>query len=99
VKRLVAVSAFVAIGLVALPALSQQRPAMTAHFIDVGQAHATLLEFPCGAMLIDAGTQDDEHETKLLNYLRACFTRRADFEPPAYAREDREGGGTCGICV
>ena len=77
-KRLSAISAFVAIGLVALPALSQQRPAMTAHFIDVGQAHATLLEFPCGAMLIDAGTQDDEHETKLLNYLRAFFTRRAD---------------------
>ncbi len=46
--RLWALSAFVAIGLVALPALSQQRPAMTAHFIDVGQAHATLLEFPCG---------------------------------------------------
>jgi competence protein ComEC len=77
-KRLLAVSAFVAFGLVALPALSQQRPAMTAHFIDVGQAHATLLEFPCGAMLIDAGTQDDEHETKLVDYLNAFFTRRAD---------------------
>jgi beta-lactamase superfamily II metal-dependent hydrolase len=65
-KRLVAISAFVAIGLVARPALSQEWPAMTAHFIDVGQAHAPLLEFPCGALLIDAGTQDDEHETKLL---------------------------------
>ena len=79
-KRRLAVSAFVAIGLVALPAFSQLRPAMTAHFIDVGQAHATLLEFPCGAMLIDAGTQDDEHETRLLDYLEAFFRRRADLD-------------------
>jgi hypothetical protein len=34
----------------ALPALSQPDPSMTAHFIDTGQAHATLLEFPCGAI-------------------------------------------------
>jgi hypothetical protein len=33
-KRLLAVSAFVAFGLVALPALSQQRPAMTAGAIN-----------------------------------------------------------------
>ncbi|OFW02255.1 MAG: hypothetical protein A3J29_23155 [Acidobacteria bacterium RIFCSPLOWO2_12_FULL_67_14b] len=51
---------------------------MTAHFIDVGQAHATLLEFSCGAMLIDAGTQDDAHETALLGYLDAFFARRTD---------------------
>ena len=28
---------------------------MSAHFINVGQADATLLEFQCGAILIDAG--------------------------------------------
>lgn len=33
-------------------------PKMVAHFIDVGQADATLLEFPCGAVLIDAGAED-----------------------------------------
>ena len=30
-------------------------PVMKAHFIDVGQANATLLEFKCGVVLIDAG--------------------------------------------
>jgi len=33
---------------------------MRAHFPPVGQAHATLLEFPCGAAPIDAGAQDAE---------------------------------------
>ena len=31
---------------------------MTAHFINIGQGQSVLLEFPCGAMLIDAGAQD-----------------------------------------
>lgn len=51
---------------------------MYAHFIDVGQANATVLEFPCGAVLIDAGAQDTVHVTKLLNYLSAFFNRRTD---------------------
>jgi hypothetical protein len=38
--------------LAALPALSQPSPSMTAHFIKVGQAHATWLEFSCGRCLI-----------------------------------------------
>ncbi len=79
-KRLGVVFAFLGLGVLALPAFSQQRPAMTAHFIDVGQAHATLLEFACGAMLIDAGSQDDAHETALLAYLEAFFDRRSDLD-------------------
>jgi beta-lactamase superfamily II metal-dependent hydrolase len=71
-------AAFLAVLAVSLPAVSQLTPSMTAHFIDVGQAHATLLEFPCGAMLIDVGTQDDAHETTLVNYLESFFARRAD---------------------
>lgn len=51
---------------------------MIAHFIDVGQGDATLLEFPCGAILIDAGGQDENSEKKLIDYLHAFFNRRTD---------------------
>lgn len=62
----------------AIPAYAQSR--MTAHFIDVGQADATLLEFSCGAMLIDAGSQDGAHTTALKNYLVEFFDRRSDLD-------------------
>lgn len=76
-------AAFVVIFLTAvflgtLPALAQSR--MTAHFINVGQADATLLEFSCGAMLIDAGAQDDAHTLVLKNYLEKFFERRSDLD-------------------
>jgi competence protein ComEC len=64
------------LGLLASVATGQQ-PKMTAHFIDVGQAHATLLEFPCGAMLIDAGS-DADHDSSLVAYLTKFFQRRSD---------------------
>lgn len=61
---------------------------MRVHFIDVGQGAATLVEFPCAAILIDSGGErwpEDEalparyDSTKaLLAYLRAFFDRRAD---------------------
>jgi len=51
---------------------------MRAHFIDVGQGAATLLEFPCGAVLIDAGAQDVTYEARLLDYLDRFFSRRSD---------------------
>ena len=33
-------------------------PVMRAHFVDMGQANATLLKPPCGAMLVEAGAQE-----------------------------------------
>src|SRR5437868_3907490 len=53
-------------------------PEMQAHFIDVGQGACTLLEFPCGALLIDTGAQDNDHVDQLVEYLRSFFRRRAD---------------------
>lgn len=68
---------FCALLLLRAPSAPGQAPTMTAHFIDVGQAHATLLEFPCGAMLIDAGS-DEDHPESLVAYLSAFFQRRTD---------------------
>jgi len=54
---------------------------MVAHFIDIGQANATLLEFQCGTVLIDAGTQltaTKESTDKLTAYLDEFFSRRTD---------------------
>jgi competence protein ComEC len=54
---------------------------MTFHFIDIGQGDATLLEFPCGAALIDTGGEQNElfdSNRALLAYLDAFFERRAD---------------------
>src|SRR5688572_31717953 len=51
---------------------------MMAHFIDVGQAHSTLLEFSCGAILIDAGAQDDANEQTPIGYLETFLDRRTD---------------------
>lgn len=50
---------------------------MYAHYIDVGQGQAILMEFPHGAVLIDAGAQPD-HEIGLISYLKKFFLRRAD---------------------
>jgi competence protein ComEC len=62
-------------------ALSQAPPdssVMYARFIDVGQGNATLLEFPCGAVLIDAGGENDSTTAGLVQFLEAVFRRRQD---------------------
>ena len=53
-------------------------PVMYTHYIKVGQGDATLLEFPCGAILIDAGAQDNTHIEKLITYLTGFFSKRSD---------------------
>ena len=57
-----------------------QGPVMKAHFIDVGQANATLLEFKCGVVLIDAGAQDDEHVDGLLDFITSVFDARPELD-------------------
>ncbi|MBI5495244.1 MAG: MBL fold metallo-hydrolase [Deltaproteobacteria bacterium] len=55
----------------------------TLHALDVGQGAATLLEFPCGAMLVDAGAEVSTHfdGVKLLKrQLEAFFARRTDLQ-------------------
>src|SRR5687768_10175515 len=56
------------------------QPVMRAHHIAVGQGDATLLEFPCGAVLVDAGAQDAEHVTRLVDYLARFFAGRPDLQ-------------------
>lgn len=53
------------------------------HFIDVGQGLAVLLEFPCGAALIDTGGELDarfDSNAALQGYLDAFFARRTDLK-------------------
>jgi beta-lactamase superfamily II metal-dependent hydrolase len=57
---------------------SAQTASMTAHFINIGQGQSVLLEFPCGAVLIDAGAQDAAARTRLIAYLNTFFARRTD---------------------
>lgn len=63
-----------------VPLWSHAEEAMHAHFINVGQGDATLLEFPCGAILIDAGAQDAANVDVLVNYLEDFFKRRSDLK-------------------
>jgi competence protein ComEC len=54
---------------------------MTVHLIDVGQGAATLLEFSCGAVLVDTGGETNasfDSGQALLDYLNAFFARRSD---------------------
>lgn len=54
---------------------------MRLHFIDVGQGNSTLVEFPCAAMLIDAGGEmngDFSSNEALVSYLDDFFQSRPD---------------------
>ncbi len=64
-----------------LPVAAEAR--MRAHYINVGQADATLLEFERGAILIDAGgefTGDSLHLDHLVGYLSDVFANRPELE-------------------
>jgi len=68
-----------------LPAMEREAaaegPVMRAHFVNVGQANATLLEFPCGVVLVDAGAQDDEHSDGLVDFITSVFDARPALWP------------------
>lgn len=56
---------------------------MRAHFIDIGQGDATLLEFNCGVVMIDAGTETfatRDGTRRLMTYLEKFFERRSDLD-------------------
>lgn len=69
---------------------SEQRPpdtddtdSMTMHVIDIGQGQAILLEFPCGAALVDTGAElNDQWDGvgALRLYLEEFFRRRPDLD-------------------
>src|ERR1051325_11397417 len=58
---------------------AQAPPKMTLHFTDVGQGLSALIEFPCGAMLIDAGA-DIKRSFAVMNYLKTFFLGRTDLD-------------------
>jgi competence protein ComEC len=54
---------------------------MQVHFINVGQGNATLVEFPCGAILIDAGGETNtlfHSSDSLKSFLDDFFDKRSD---------------------
>ncbi|NJM25983.1 MAG: MBL fold metallo-hydrolase [Bacteroidia bacterium] len=62
------------------PGIAQDNT-MRVHVINVGQGSATLVEFPCGAMLVDTGGENNDEfrsTEALLNYLDEFFQRRPD---------------------
>lgn len=68
--------------LAALPAFAAPTTSqMRVHYIDVGQGSSVLLEFACGTVLIDTGSEKNEHfdgNARLKKYLDAYFARRTD---------------------
>ncbi len=65
------------------PASFKDATTMSVHLLDVGQGAATLLEFPCGAVLIDTGGEVNSSfnsVSALMTQLEAFFARRSDLK-------------------
>jgi competence protein ComEC len=79
-KNTVLVIALVAICSCALA--QADKDTMVAHYIDMGQGAATILEFSCGVILIDGGAQNppgaSPSQKKVMDYLKTFFARRTD---------------------
>jgi competence protein ComEC len=64
-------------------AWSASSQTMRVHFVDVGQGAATLVEFPCAAVLIDTGGETNSEfksDDELTAYLDRFFGRRPDLK-------------------
>lgn len=64
-----------------VPPVSVGSREMNVHVIDVGQGAATLYEFPCGAMLIDTGSEENASfsgKAQLIAYLDRFFAGRPE---------------------
>ncbi len=63
--------------------LAAQEQVMYAHFIDMGQGLATLIQFPKGVIMIDAGRQMKQggpaSKKKVLDYLTNFFTKNPQY--------------------
>lgn len=73
----------IAVCLLLLAANAFAAETMRVHFIDVGQGAATLVEFPCAAMMIDTGGEKNsefDSNKELLNYLDEFFESRPDLK-------------------
>lgn len=84
---LVRASWLLTFGLAAAPSASLAQ--LRAHFIDVGQGAATLLEFPCAAILVDTGGEKTraasgqpafDSTPELMSYLESFFAQRPDLK-------------------
>ena len=51
---------------------------MAVHYVNVDQGASALLEFSCGAILVDAGGRGTQAGDHLMSYLGAFFDRRPD---------------------
>jgi hypothetical protein len=68
-------------GIPARPASLDPQRTLSIHLLDVGQGAATLLEFPCGAVLVDTGGELNasfDSRSALKAQLDAFFLRRTD---------------------
>jgi competence protein ComEC len=74
-----ALGGLVCAGLLGLSSAAAQT--MRVHFVDVGQGASTLVEFPCAAVLIDAGGEKNAEfngTAGLITYLDEFFAERSD---------------------
>ncbi len=58
---------------------AQEQQRATAHFISVNQGESSLLEFPCGVILIDLGGAKGSGR-QVIDYLEQMFERRPDLD-------------------